>query len=61
MCIGKADIMLDIDLKPYDILPLLPIVNGAGLLVIDISMKKNYSSVVVCKPELEGEMKKLFC
>ena len=60
MCIGKADIMLDVDLKPYDILPLLPIVNGAGLLVIDISIKNNFSSVVVCKPELEGEMKKLF-
>lgn len=60
MCIGKADIMLDIDLKAYDILPLLPIINGAGLSVIDISNKNSYSSVVVCKPELEDEMKKLF-
>jgi myo-inositol-1(or 4)-monophosphatase len=60
LCLGKADIMLDIDLKPYDILPIVPILKGAGISVIDFSEEKNYTSVVACKPELEKELSSIF-
>ena len=60
LCIGFADVMVDIDLKPYDILPLLPVLKGAGLVVIDFSLEKDYSSVIACKPEIENEIYNLF-
>lgn len=60
LCIGEADLMFDIDLKPYDILPLLPILYGAGLSVLDLSEHRNYSTVIACKKELEDDIKEMF-
>ena len=60
LCIGKADVMIDIDLKPFDILPLVPILRGAGIEIIDLSQDKNYSSIVACKPEVKSEMETIF-
>ena len=56
---GKADAMLDIDLKPFDILPLIPILKGAGLSIVDFSKKKDFTSIVACKPEIEQEFAQL--
>ena len=41
--------MFDLDLKPYDILPLIPILKGAGVAIIDLSEEQNYSSIIACK------------
>jgi histidinol phosphatase-like enzyme (inositol monophosphatase family) len=60
LCIGKADVMIDIDLKPFDILPLIPILKGAGVEIIDLSPDKNYSSIVACKPEIKYELASIF-
>jgi myo-inositol-1(or 4)-monophosphatase len=60
LCIGKADVMIDIDLKPFDILPLIPILTGAGVEIIDLSEDKNYSSIIACKPEVKSEMETIF-
>jgi myo-inositol-1(or 4)-monophosphatase len=60
LCTGKADAMLDIDLKPYDILPLIPILKGAGLSIVDFSTKRDFTSIVACKPEIEEEFVQLF-
>ena len=59
LCTGKADAMLDIDLKPFDILPLIPILKGAGLSIVDFSKKKDFTSIVACKPEIEQEFAQL--
>jgi len=32
---GKVDLVIDFDLKPYDFLPLIPIIQGAGGLISD--------------------------
>ena len=60
LCLGKADIMLDIDLKPYDILPIIPILRGAGISIIDFSKEKNFTSIIACKPELTEEISSIF-
>jgi myo-inositol-1(or 4)-monophosphatase len=60
LCIGKADVMIDIDLKPFDILPLVPILKGSGIEIIDLSPDKNYSSIVACKPEVKPELESMF-
>ena len=60
LCIGLADVMVDIDLKSYDILPLIPILNGAGLKIVDFSIKKDLSSIAVCKPEIEADIIDIF-
>jgi fructose-1,6-bisphosphatase/inositol monophosphatase family enzyme len=52
--------MIDIDLKPFDILPLIPILTGAGVEIIDLSEDKNYSSIIACKPEVKSEMETIF-
>ena len=44
LCSGKADAMFDIQLKPCDILPLLPIVTGAGCETIDFGDTPNQGS-----------------
>lgn len=59
LCAGKADAMLDIQLKPCDILPLLPIVYGAGCKKIDFGPRPN-CDLAVCVPGLEGEIDSLF-
>ena len=59
LCAGKADAMFDIQLKPCDILPLLPIVTGAGCKTIDFGDEPNVD-LVVCAPGIEGEISELF-
>ena len=60
VCQGKADAMFDLDLKPYDILPLIPILKGAGVAIIDLSEEQNYSSIIACKPEIKHKMQQDF-
>ena len=60
VCQGKADAMFDLDLKPYDILPLIPILIGAGVAIIDLSEEQNYSSIIACKPEIKAKMQEDF-
>ena len=48
LCTGKAEIMADTCLKPCDILPLIPILKGAGLEVHKIGCL-DYSHVIACK------------
>ena len=60
VCQGKADAMFDLDLKPYDILPLIPILRGAGVAIIDLSEEQNYSSIIACKPEMKAKMQQDF-
>lgn len=60
LCIGLADVMVDIDLKSYDILPLIPVLKGAGLKIVDFSLEKDFSSIAVCKPEIEAVITDIF-
>ena len=48
LCLGKAELMADTNLKPHDILPLVPILHGCGLEVHQIDCD-DYSNVVACK------------
>ncbi len=48
LCTGKAEIMADTNLKPCDILPLIPILKGAGLEVHKIGCM-DYSHIIACK------------
>jgi fructose-1,6-bisphosphatase/inositol monophosphatase family enzyme len=59
LCCGKADAMFDIQLKPCDILPLLPIVTGAGCETIDFGDTPN-KDLAVCVPGLGGKVANLF-
>lgn len=56
---GKADLMLDLDLKDCDILPLIPIMKAAGLSVIMLQ-PESYTDIIVCKPELRKKVEKIF-
>ena len=49
-----------VNLKPFDILPLVPILKGSGIEIIDLSPDKNYSSIVACKPEVKPELESMF-
>ena len=55
LCSGNADAMFDIQLKPCDILPLLPIVTGAGCKTIDFGDTPN-KDMAVCVPGLGDEI-----
>jgi len=46
VCTGKADLMADTGLKPFDILPLLPIILGTGLNVEQFDCS-DYSNIAV--------------
>ena len=59
LCSGNADAMFDIQLKPCDILPLLPIVTGAGCKIIDFGNAPN-KDLAVCVPGLGDEIATLF-
>ena len=56
---GIADVMIDLSLKPCDIIPILPIVESAGLSLIKLS-SDDYSDILVCRSELESEMEFIF-
>jgi len=60
LCTGHADVMFDIDLKPYDILPILPILSGSGIKVLDLSEKSDYTTIVACKPEILSTITEIF-
>ena len=57
---GKADVMLDLDMKIHDILPIIPILKGAGVEIIDLSDGQNFTSIVACKREIKDDLLKLF-
>jgi myo-inositol-1(or 4)-monophosphatase len=59
VCTGKADAMIDLDLKPCDILPIIPIAEGAGAKVIDFGAIP-YCDISICIPELAEKVTKLF-
>ena len=56
---GKADAMLDISLKPCDILPLIPILKGAGAKIIDLG-RESFCDLIACLPEMESEIQSFF-
>lgn len=56
---GNADVMIDLSLKPCDILPILPIIESAGLRVIKLS-SDDFSDILVCRVELERELDFIF-
>ena len=49
LCIGIADVMVDIDMKSHDIVPLIPILKGAGIELIELSRNDNLISVIAFK------------
>ena len=59
VCSGKADVMIDIQLKPCDILPILPIVEGAGASKVDFGKNEN-QDLALCLPSVEREISELF-
>ena len=58
VCSGKAQVMFDLDLKPCDILPLVPIIKGSGCEIIEL--KKPYKDIIVCTKNLSSEVMKYF-
>ena len=57
LCIGIADVMVDIDMKSHDIVPLIPILKGAGIELIELSRNDNLISVIAFKSEITEEIK----
>jgi myo-inositol-1(or 4)-monophosphatase len=58
VCSGKAQVMFDVDLKPCDILPLIPIIRGAGCEIIEL--EEPYKDIIVCSKNLKTEILKCF-
>jgi myo-inositol-1(or 4)-monophosphatase len=58
VCSGKAQVMFDIDLKPCDILPLIPIIKGAGCEIIEL--EKPFKDIIVCAKSLKQEILECF-
>ncbi|MEL0098529.1 MAG: inositol monophosphatase family protein [Opitutae bacterium] len=56
LCVGKAELMADTGLKPYDIMPLIPILRGAGLEVHQVGCS-DYTNVLACKPGVFEQLK----
>ena len=56
LCTGRADMMVDTGLKPHDILPLLPILFGSGIIVKQFGCT-DYSHIAAVSPRLA---KKIF-
>ena len=52
LCTGKADLMLDLDLKPYDILPIIPIILGAGACIQELPGEK-FANILAYNPKME--------
>ena len=55
----NADLMLDLDLKKCDILPLIPIIQGSGLKMKRLTAN-TYNDLVVYNPQLEEKINKIF-
>lgn len=60
VAMGRADIMIDPILSPWDLLPLIPIIRGAGGVITDIygNDAEQGSSAVVANPTLHAEVMK---
>ena len=58
VCSGKAQAMIDVDMKPCDILPLIPVIHGAGCEIIEL--KKPYRDVIVCSKDVYQDIVKIF-
>jgi len=58
VCSGKAQVMLDVDLKPCDILPIIPIIRGSGCEIIEL--KKPFRDVLVCSRDIYQDIIKIF-
>jgi len=52
LCLGEADLMVDTGLKPFDILPLIPILRGAGMRIEQLGDKEDYSEIMAGKKEI---------
>ncbi|MEM8549935.1 MAG: histidinol-phosphatase [Verrucomicrobiota bacterium] len=52
---GRADMMLDPDMAPWDLLPLIPVIKGAGGAITDWQGGEAYlgTSALACSPELQ--------
>ena len=57
LCLGEADLMVDTGLKPYDILPLIPILRGAGMRIEQLGDKEDYSEIMAGKKEIFDAIK----
>jgi hypothetical protein len=55
----NADLMLDLDLKKCDILPLIPIFLGTGLKIRSLTANP-YENLVVYNPQLEEKINQVF-
>ncbi len=55
---GKADVMLDPILSPWDLLPLIPVMRGAGAVITDWQGKpaETGTSAVACNPHLHRQL-----
>lgn len=60
VAMGRADIMIDPILSPWDLLPLIPIIRGAGGVITDIygNEAEQGTSAVVANPVLHPEVMK---
>ena len=58
VCTGKAHVMFDLDLKPCDILPLVPIIQGAGCEIIEL--EEPFKDIIVCPKSLKTEILECF-
>ena len=58
VCSGKAQVMFDIDLKPCDILPLIPVIQGAGCEIIEL--KEPFRDILVCSKDIYQDIIEIF-
>ena len=58
VCSGKAQVMFDVDLKLCDILPLIPIIKGAGCEIIEL--EEPYKDIIVCTKSLKERILECF-
>ena len=56
LCLGKAEMMVDVGLKSFDILPLIPILLGSGVDVIPIECN-DYQNIIASKPGVWSQIK----
>lgn len=56
VCSGNAEFMADTCLKPYDIMPLIPILRGSGLEVHQVDCS-DWSNVIACKKGVFEQLK----
>ncbi len=63
LCAGLVDIMVDPIMNPWDLLPLVPVLKGAGAAITDWHGKPadhmEAKSAIACVPELHGEVLRL--